>query len=241
MNYILSDNNSTKILFLHGWGANKNSFLFTHNFLASYGYTCLSVDLSGFGDNPPLTRDYTIFDYACDLKELLNSLKYDNFFVVCHSFGARVMSIINEHFNMLGVVITGGAGLKPRFSILNFAKIKLYKLTKKILIKFSFGKKILSKMGSDDYKSLDNNMKKTFISVVNTHLDKYFQQIKCPCLIIWGKNDKITPLYMAKKLNRIISDSSLKIIDGDHFCFVSNNFLFSNLVLEFIKENYAGT
>lgn len=233
MNYIYCEKGKNKVLFLHGWGGDKYSFISTYNFLLGYGFTCLSVDLSGFGDNPPLNHDYTIFDYANDLKNLLIKLDYDNFTVICHSFGARVMSIINQYFTITGVIITGGAGLKPKFSLIKFLKIKLYKIIKRL--PFKLNKKLLSSFGSDDFKNLPENMRRTFVSIVNTDLKSKFAIIVCPCLIIWGKKDNITPVYMAKKLNKIIKNSKLLFFDGGHFCYLENDFLFNNTVLEFLK------
>ncbi|MBQ7308120.1 MAG: alpha/beta hydrolase, partial [Clostridia bacterium] len=96
MNYILKTiPNRPLVLFLHGWGGDKYSFIDCYNFLSSYDFSVLSIDFQGFGDNPPLCKDYTIFDYAQDLKDLLISLNIKKFYVVCHSFGERVLSIIN--------------------------------------------------------------------------------------------------------------------------------------------------
>lgn len=223
------------ILFLHGWCGDKYSFINTYNFLSSYDFSVLSVDFSGFGQNPPLEKDYTIFDYALDLKSLLNSLEIDEFYVVCHSFGARVLAIINEWFNIKKIVITAGAGIKQKYSFCKNYKIFKYKIIK-FLVKIKILKKqSLSKFGSDDYKNLPLYMKKTFVNIVNQNLDNYFKKINAKVMLFWGKDDNITPLYMAKKMNKLIKNSTLFIENGGHFAYLENDFSFNNKVLEFFK------
>ena len=38
-------------------------------------------------------------------------------------------------------------------------------------------------------------------------------QIEVPTLLIWGGQDTATPLYMGEKLNQLIADSKLLMID----------------------------
>ena len=235
MNYIKKYKSDDYVIFLHGWGGNKYSFYNLYNYLYSYNMSVISVDLSGFGDNPPLEKIYTIYDYANDLKNFLKTNNLDNFCVVCHSFGARLLPLIYDDFNIKKIVITGGAGLKEKFSISKTKNILEYKFKKFLCHKFGLDKKILAKYGSDDYKSLDNNMKQTFINIVNTPLNREYKKIKSPTLLFWGKDDKITPLYMAKKFNKLIQNSQLIIVEGGHFCYIENDFVFCNKVLDFFK------
>lgn len=236
MKYIINKKPNAKlVLFLHGWGGNKFSFINLYNFLSQYGYSVLSVDFTGFGESRALKKDYTIFDYAFDLKIFLESMNIDDFYVVCHSFGSRVASIINQWFKIDKMVITGGAGLKEKFNIKKTFKIYEYKF-KKFLVKHCLlNEKCLNKYGSEDYKSLPPYMKKTFVNVVNQDLKNYYKKIQGNVLLFWGKNDNQTPLYMAKKLNKIIKNSWLIVESGSHFCYIENDFLFCNKVLEFFK------
>ena len=109
-------------------------------------------------------------------------------------------------------IFTSGAGLKPKRSVkyrMNVLKCKTARV---------FGQKFSG--GSQDYKALSPEMKMLFKNIVNTHLDEYAKLLKVPTLIVWGKNDKETPLYMAKRFNRLIKKSKLIILnDCGHFAF----------------------
>ena len=66
-------------------------------------------------------------------------------------------------------------------------------------------------------------MRQTFNNIVSTDLTKNLDNIIAPCLIVWGDKDKSTPLYMAKKLNKQIKNSELKIYrNSGHFSYLEN-------------------
>ena len=52
-------------------------------------------------------------------------------------------------------------------------------------------------------------MKKTFLNIVNTNLEKYAININVPTILFWGLNDKETPFYMAKRLKRLVKDCEI--------------------------------
>jgi pimeloyl-ACP methyl ester carboxylesterase len=65
-------------------------------------------------------------------------------------------------------------------------------------------------------------MKQTFIKVVNEHLDYLLGDITVPTLILWGKSDKETPIYMAKKFHKNLKNSTLYIFEGGHYSYVDS-------------------
>ena len=78
-------------------------------------------------------------------------------------------------------------------------------------------------------------MKESFIKIVNEDLKEYYAAIKIPALLIFGDKDKETPLYMARRMNRLIKNSKLIVIkNAGHFCFVDNPYLFNGFALEFL-------
>ena len=71
-------------------------------------------------------------------------------------------------------------------------------------------------------------MKTFFINVVNTHYDKIIKNIDIPILLLWGDKDDKVPLNKAKKINKLMENSELHIVKGNHFAYLLN---FSKLVL----------
>ena len=127
-----------------------------------------------------------------------------------------------------GLVLVDSAGLKPRRKPTYYVKITIHKLMKKL------GMKGLK--GSNDYRVLSLVMKETFKKVVSYDQSYLLKDIAVPTAIFWGKNDKDTPLYMAKKLSKNIKDSSLFLLDGGHYAYVDDFEKFVGILTAFISQ-----
>jgi pimeloyl-ACP methyl ester carboxylesterase len=120
--------------------------------------------------------------------------------------------------------------LKPKRNIVYYLKVYKYKLTKKI-IKYN-----KEKIGSDDYKKCPKEMKNFFVSVVNKHYNDCIKEVDIPVLLLWGNKDSKVPINKAKKLHKVIKNSKLHIIKGNHFAYLEN-LMYTKLVLnEFFRR-----
>ena len=50
-------------------------------------------------------------------------------------------------------------------------------------------------------------------SAIRNNLGDELNQIKIPTLLIWGKNDTVTPPFVAEEFNKLILNSELHFID----------------------------
>ena len=215
------------LLLLHGWGGNKDCFgPFFDNMSNHFCVTAL--DFWGFGqsDFPPEQAD--TFWYAKMTREFVSALGIEGCNIVAHSFGGRVAIILSREKGLFGnVVLCSSAGMKPKFNLKRYIKTKKYKRAKK-------RGKNTKRYGSNDYKNLPVQMQGVFVRVVNDFLESCAKNTVANVLLVWGKKDKTTPLYMAKKLNRLIKNSGLVVInDGGHFCFLDDFYTFSLVVESF--------
>jgi len=216
------------IVFLHGWGGSVDSFLAVAKCFKNN--RCLLLDFPPFGKSEQIDDVWELEDYVCLLKELLDFLKIDNIKLIAHSFGGRVAILFASIYNNVSkMILTDSAGIRPKKKLIVWFKIKKYKLLKKLGFK-------QKNKGSKDYQALSDNMKKTFVKIVNRHLEKECLKISCPTLIIFGEKDKTTPIYMAKKLNSLIKDSEVIIFkNAGHFAYLDkfNDFvIISNKFME---------
>ena len=201
-------------------------------------YEVHAFDFKGFGDNKGMDYPYALDDYINETKEYIYKHSLGKPFVVAHSFGARVAVKFageryreNEPFAKL--VLTGPAGLKPRFSLKKAVKRKFFKLFKGVL---SDDKK--QRFYSPDYRALSPVMRQSFIKIVNEYLDEYAKNIQIPTLILMGENDTETPLYYGRKYNAYIKGSRLKVLqNAGHFAFVDRPYLFCSETLSFFTYN----
>ena len=64
-------------------------------------------------------------------------------------------------------------------------------------------------------------MKKVFVRVVNQDLRPYLKGIKAPTLLIWGCEDRDTPLSFAHIMEAEIPDAGLVVFEGaGHFSYL---------------------
>lgn len=218
------------VVFLHGWGGSTKSFSMFYDKMLK-DKTIINLDFPPFGNSEEPKESFTIETYAKLLKSLVDKLNIKKFSIICHSFGGRVAICFANSYNEYvdKMIFVDVAGIKPRFSIKKEIKIFTYKIKKKLRL-------CTKGYGSNDYQKLSDNMKKTFVNIVNFDQKKQCRNIDCPVLILWGKDDKDTPLYMAKKINKLIKNSGLVVFENSgHFSHYDNFYQFTKIVDNFLK------
>lgn len=228
VNYNIIGNGNNQVVFLHGWGGSVDSFSFVCREL-NFNYRALFIDFPPFGKSEEPKEEFVINDYAEIVKQIMQKENFNNALLVAHSFGGRVAIILASQKLCRGMVLTASAGMKVRHGIKYYYKVYKHKIFKKMGIK--------SNGGSNDYKMLSDKMKKTFLNIVNTNLEKYAIHINVPCVLVWGKKDKDTPYYMAKKLKRLIKNSEIIAYKkSGHFCYLENYHEFVAIINHMAKN-----
>lgn len=216
-----------KIILMHGWGASGAAMKQIFDFLSRWNYDVINVDLPGFGRSEK-RAGFDVYDYAETVNKLVEELGLKEVTLIGHSFGGRLAMILAGREWVKRIVLIDAAGLRPKRSLRYRLAVARYKRAKRR------GKE-LSSYGSADYRALDDDMKKVFVKVVNEHLDNVAAKIDKPCAIFWGENDKETPLYMAKRLRKLIAGSKLYFLKGGHFAYAEDFAEFSTLLLSELK------
>lgn len=222
--FMRPDGNDGAIIFLHGWGGDLRSFKGAFNTAESCGLKAVNY---AFPKTVP--SEWGIYDYSAQLNSFLQAKKLTNPILVGHSFGGRVSIILASQRVCSKLVLVDSAGLKPRFNLRKKIAIARYKSHVR-------RGKPLDGFGSVDYNNLSSDMRKVFVRIVNTHLDRLLGYIDCPTLIVWGKDDIDTPPYMARRLHRGIANSKLEFIDGGHYAYVQSAFGFNRILKSFLTE-----
>jgi len=211
LNYQVFGKGERTLVFLHGFMGSLESFRGISNALKGES----RVVLVDFGFHANVFPASTIDEYVFMIRDILNAECIADAYFICHSFGGRVGVRLARKFPHIlkGLVLIDSAGLKPRRCINYYARIFAHKLLKKL------GKKGLD--GSRDYSALNDAQKKAFINFINDFTDGDLAYITQKTLIIWGKNDKATPLYMARRYKRKIKGAKLKVLnDAGHFSYM---------------------
>lgn len=177
---------------------------------------------------------YSLYDYVLDLKEYIRANGIKKPYIIAHSFGGRVaikaLSLEPNIFSKL--VLVSSAGLKPKNTPKKAIKKALFKVLKTFV-----KKERLTFFYSKDYIALSPVMKESFKLIVTEHLDGVLDRVNIKTLVVYGKKDKETPPYMAKRFNQNIKNSKILALDGaGHFCFLDKPNKFNLEVKEFLLE-----
>lgn len=252
MNFIVNDFNiyyekygtgKTNIIILPGWGDTRNTFYKMIEVLKEF-YTVYILDYPGFGNSGFPNRDLSIYDYANLIKDFIKVNGIDNPILIGHSFGGRIGIILTGLYklNIKKMILIDAAGIKRKKTLKSKLKQIIYKCLKRLgkvlpkKIRVIYLNKLISIFGSTDFKNLDENIRKTFIKVINEDLTKYLKKINTSTLLIWGENDGDTPLDDGKLMNIKIEDSGLIIIpNAGHFPYLEYPYYINKIILEFLK------
>lgn len=226
--YEIVGGGTVPIVFLHGWGGGIDSFKHICKSL-KFDYKALFIDFPPFGKSEEPQCNFTIYDYSELTLLIIKECKMFKPILVGHSFGGRIATILSGKGHASKLLLTSSAGMKAKHGLIYHFKVVKHKILKKLGLK--------SNGGSSDYKALSQNLRKTFVNIVNTNLEKYAIHINVPTLLVWGAKDKDTPLYMAKRFKKLIKGSELIVYkNAGHFCYLENAFAFSLILNAFVEE-----
>lgn len=223
------------LLILHGWGTSSRPMQPLAHQLASIR-ECHLIDLPGFGESDEPDEPWSVDDYADMVESFIREQGWDQTDLLVHSYGGRITLKLlgrpSAATNIRQVVITGGAGLKPRRSFQYYLRRTVATLLKRPLewLPNRMGDPLLQKLrqsalwkrlGSSDYQKLSGVMRETFVKSVTDHLDDLLPLINHEVLLLWGENDSATPLEQGKRMEKGLRNATLIVVKAaGHYAFL---------------------
>lgn len=206
---IINPTANEDIVFLHGWGSNKDIMKQAFSsYLSNYRH--IYIDMPGFGKS---SNEYVLKtnDYAEIIREFLKELDINVIAIAGHSFGGKVATLLNPQ----NLILLSTAGILEEKSFDVKMKIKLAKTFNSL----GLGK-MTKAFRSKDVEQMNENMYETFKNVVDEDFSKEFENYEKNAMIFWGENDVATTLPSGEKINSLIKNSSFVAYSGDHFFFI---------------------
>ena len=199
------------IIFLHGWGSNKDIM---KNVFSPYlsDFRHIYIDLPGFGktvNKYPLKTS----DYAKITDEFLKLLNSSKDIIAGHSYGGKVATLLNPQ----NLVLLSSAGILEEKPFDVKLKIALSKFLNKLGLS-----KITKSFRSKDVNTMSENMYATYKNVVNEDFTSHFSNFSNNALIFWGEKDVATSIQSGEKIASLIKKSTFISYDGDHYFFAQN-------------------
>lgn len=214
----------TVLVFVHGWGDNLKTFDALTMSLIKH-YEVIRMDLPGFGATEAPKQTWNLDNYAQFLTDFLAKIDIHDYVLAGHSNGGAVIirGISLEILQPNKLILLAASGVRDKGSIGRLF-IKIIAKVGKVLTfwlprtkRLALQKKLYGTVGSD--MLVAPQLQETFKQTVRQDVQQDANTITVPTLLIYGDQDKATPVDdVGKPLANCITNSKLIIIPGlDHF------------------------
>ncbi len=221
MNYRVFGEDGRDIILLHGWGHSGQDLLSLAELLSGGGFRVHLLDLPGFGASSVPESIWGSREYADCVEGYLAENNLEDVCLVGHSFGGRVsIALASSSQRVSKLVLINSSGIVlPRSWRKKCIRLHAFgmKLIDRVFGSDFFGRYFVPRFGSRDYLSA-GPMRKILVRTVNEDLSQEARKVGADTLLLWGGNDRETPLEIAKRLSGMIQKSRLVVFpDKDHY------------------------
>ncbi len=205
------------IMLLHGlFGALSNFDGIINRFSKEYN---VIIPLLPIYELPIFQVSITgLVDYVIDF---VNFKAYDKVHVLGNSLGGHIalMYVLSDPVKVRTVTLTGSSGLFESGMGNSFPKRGDYEYIKKKTAETFYDPSVATEELVNEVYDIVNDRGKairviaTAKSAIRHNLADKLHTISAPTLLIWGKNDTITPPFVGDKFKELIPNSELYFID----------------------------
>ena len=239
------------VVLFHGWGASKELFQAIISTLAVQ-YRVAAPDTPGFGQSQEPAQAWSLDDYCAFSRAFIDHVagsEDKEVILAGHSHGGRTLiKLVGSGMLKLPVrklILIDSAGIVHEKTPQQQRRIRRYKRGKKFLslppVKALFPhalEKLQSKSGSADYRMASPVMRQSMVMVVNEDVREYLPRIQAETLLVWGDQDRDTPLEDGKLMEQLIPGSGLAVLTGaGHFSFLDRQYQFLAVMRSFLEIN----
>lgn len=210
------------IVLLHGWGASTKKLKPLADQLERFGWKVFLPKLPGF-DMPSPEAVWGLEDYSDFITNKSDTFfKGKEYFILGHSFGGgiAIKSVLRDRKNMVsGIVLCANRGISRTSVFKRTIFLVMAKVGKVFLAIPQVGsvyKKVIYKLAREhDYERAQGIMKEVFKKVIGEDLKPSVKKINVPVLVLWGTNDRVTPITDAYYIKRNLKGSKLVEFEGE--------------------------
>lgn len=221
ISYVKEGNGKNTLLFVHGLSSNSDAW--SKNIEAlSKNFTCIALDLPGYGKSSKPQADYTPSFFAEVLQKFTVKLELKNITLVGHSMGGQAsIKFATTYPNTIDqLILIAPAGLE-QFTEANGAFMKAYftsemvknttdiQIEKNYALNFHSIPEAVSKMINDrkrireasDFEAHCDAIVSSISGMLDEPVFKELQMISVPTLVVFGDKDALIPnLYFNPNL-----------------------------------------
>ncbi|MCS6916495.1 MAG: alpha/beta hydrolase [Chitinophagales bacterium] len=174
---------------------------------------------------------------------------YDQVILVGNSLGGHValMYALMYPQKVRAMVLTGSSGLFENTLGGTFPKRGDYNFIKEKTEYTFYDPKTATKELVDEVYEICNNRSKAMRvismarSAMKEHLGPHLHKLQMPVLLIWGKEDRITPPFVGEEFHKLLPNSELVLIDQcGHAPMMEKPHEFNVILEEFLQKLNVG-
>jgi len=211
------EGNGEAIVLLHGlFGALSNFNQLINHFSSKYK---VSIPLLPLYD---LELDQTTVTGMVDyVDEFIEFKKYNKIHLIGNSLGGHIAQIyyLRKPEKVKTMTLTGSSGLFENSLGDTYPRKSDYEYVKKKTEATFYNPKMATKELTDEVFEIVNNRGKVIRlvsmakSALRHNLREEVSKMNLPVCLIWGKEDTITPAFVADEFHKLLTDSELHFIE----------------------------
>ena len=163
----------------------------------------------------------TVNGLAKHVQQFIDHKGYDQIHLLGNSLGGHVglVHILSHPEKIKTLTLTGSSGLFENAMGDSYPKRGDYEYIRAKTAETFYNPAVATKELVDEVFEITNSRIKVIKiialakSAIRNNLGEELGQIKVPTLLIWGKNDKVTPPFVAEDFHKLIPNSELAFID----------------------------
>ncbi len=190
---------------IHGWTYTVEPWTRTLKLLSDAGLKVEMLHVPGLTEESK--KVWTVEDYA----KWADKNIPDGAIALGHSNGGRILLnlLSKKPTKLKHLILLDAAGVheksKKKSIVQTVSKIG------KPLKNNKFIRKVYHKLvGAADYEKAPDNMKKTLTNMLESDKNLKIEDVTTPTTILWGEQDKVTPIHQAEIMQKRLPNSNLK-------------------------------
>ena len=232
------------VIFLHGWGGQASDWNEHTRRLERPFRQCQALKLPGF-DLPLPSKPWGVEDYGEFVLQTIKLQGLEKVTLVGHSFGGRIaIYLASRHPDLVqSIILSDSAGIERNTKkklLVRFMSVVAQSAETLPFISHAFRplrERWRKLFGSKNFNESQGVKREILKRVTSLNLEPELWKISCPCLIIWGELDSVTPLWMARTFEQKIKKSQFVQISGaGHKAFLTHSQEWLNASKDFLDR-----
>lgn len=200
-----------QIVILHGWTHTLDKWIDFTKLLQTEGFTPDLLTIPGLTEESH--EVWTLDKYV----DWLHHKLFQPVILLGHSNGGRIAIAFTAKYPELvsRLILIDSAGISHSELPLRMKRWvfgSMAKIGKRFTGSETLRKVLYLLAGEEDYQTASPSLRQTMVNMLEEDLTSSLKKIAVPTVLIWGKEDKLTPVSDGVAMSELITKSKLEII-----------------------------